>query len=357
MKTFDLPPFQIRRWAEACVALLVICFAIGPTVTHAAAPRLQPLLPAKWPTFSRGQPYDVKVVGSYAYVVLGQAGLAVFDVSNPANPVQVGGYDTIGFAHSVAVSGNYAYVADSDAGLQVIDVSNPTKCARVGGYDTDGHASNVAVSGNYAYVADADAGLQVIDVSDPTNCVRVGGYDTSGWAWGVAVSGNYAYVADGYDSGLQVIDVSNPTNCVRVGGYFNGLTPVSVAVSGNYAYLAAGPAGMQVIDVSNPTNCVRVGGYDTSGSAYGVAVPGRIYVADGYAGLLVLPTLLNVQLTVRVDATPGVPFTLEAATNLNAPIPWTPLLTTNVPAMPFDYVDFDVKLSDKPHKFYRVRQP
>ena len=45
----------------------------------------------------------------------------------------------------------------------------------------------------------------------------------------------------------------------------------------------------------------------------------------------------DVQFTVRVDATPGVPFTLEAATNLNAPNSWSPLLTTNVPAMPFDY--------------------
>jgi len=25
--------------------------------------------------------------------------------------------------------------------------------------------------------------------------------------------------------------------------------------------------------------------------------------------------------------------------------------------MPFDFVDFDVKLTDKPQKFYRVRQP
>jgi hypothetical protein len=64
-----------------------------------------------------------------------------------------------------------------------------------------------------------------------------------------------------------------------------------------------------------------------------------------------------VQFTVRVDATPGGPFTLEAATNLAAPSPWTPLITTSVPAMPFDYVDFDVKLSEKPQKYYRVRQP
>ncbi len=86
-------------------------------------------------------------------------------------------------------------------------------------------------------------------------------------------------------------------------------------------------------------------------------VADRIYVTDGETGLLVLPTLPNVQFTVRVDATPDVPFTLEAATNLNSPIPWTPLVTTNVPAMPFDYVDFDVRLSDKPQKYYRVRQP
>jgi len=67
--------------------------------------------------------------------------------------------------------------------------------------------------------------------------------------------------------------------------------------------------------------------------------------------------LRNLQFTVRVDATPGTPFTIEAATNLNLPIFWTPLLTTNVPVMPFDYVDFDVKLSEKPQKFYRIREP
>ena len=35
----------------------------------------------------------------------------------------------------------------------------------------------------------------------------------------------------------------------------------------------------------------------------------------------------------------------------------SPLVTTNVPAMPFDFVDFDVRIAEKPRKFYRVRQP
>ena len=41
----------------------------------------------------------------------------------------------------------------------MIDVSNPANCVRVGGYDTSGYAFGVAVSGNYAYVADGDCGL------------------------------------------------------------------------------------------------------------------------------------------------------------------------------------------------------
>jgi len=297
------------------LAVLAGCFAVGLGATHAATPTLQPLLQGKWPAFPRG-----------------------------------------GDARDVKVSGNYAYVADHDAGLQVIDVSNPTNCVRVGGYDTGGSAFGVAVAGNYAYVTDGYAGLQVINVSNPTNCVRVGGYHAAGLTLSVAVAGSYAYMA--INGGLfRVIDVSNPTNCVPVGYYDTSGDAYGVAVSGNYAYVAAS-SGLDVIDVSDPTNCVRVGGYDTGDYAIGVAVvAGGIYVADGAAGLLVLPTLPNVQFTVRVDATPSVPFTLESATDLSALFPWTPLLTTNVPAMPFDYVDFDVKLSDKPQKYYRVRRP
>jgi hypothetical protein len=54
---------------------------------------------------------------------------------------------------------------------------------------------------------------------------------------------------------------------------------------------------------------------------------------------------------------PGTPYTIEATTSLSDPIHWTPVFTTNPPALPFDYVDFDVKIAEKPRKFYRVRQP
>ena len=45
---------------------------------------------------------------------------------------------------------------------------------------------------------------------------------------------------------------------------------------------------------------------------------------------------------------------MSGSTDLSAP--WESLLTTNVLRMPFEYVDYDVNVSAKPHKFYRVRQ-
>jgi hypothetical protein len=41
-------------------------------------------------------------------------------VSNPANPVEVGNYDTPGLALDIAVAGIFAYIADGyDGGLRV----------------------------------------------------------------------------------------------------------------------------------------------------------------------------------------------------------------------------------------------
>jgi hypothetical protein len=303
---------------------------------------------------------SVALTGNHAYLLNTYTGLHVIDICDPTNCLRVGGY--AGGGQSVVVSSNYAYMVGAD-GLSIVDVSNSSNCVRVGNIHTGGYELGLTVSGRYAYVADYLAGLEIVDVSDPAACVLVGGYATPGHAQGVTVSGRYAFVADG---NLQVIDVTDPGHSVRVGGFDTTGEVTDVAVSGNYAYLAERPrwtgsnsvgGGLLVIDVSDPTHCVLAGRFATDRSTWKVMIhANRIYVADE-AGLMILPVFSKVSFTVRVDATPSVPLTLEAATDLSAPFPWTSLLTTNAAAMPFDYVDFDVKLSDKPQKFYRVRQP
>jgi hypothetical protein len=256
---------------------------------HSLALDPDPALRGTWPLFPQdglgtsGRASEVVLPGNYAYVANEIAGLQVIDVSDPANPQRMGGYDTSGESYGVAVAGNYAYVADGTAGLQVIDVSDPANPKRVGGYNTSGSAREVALSGNYAYAADGYAGLQVIDVSNPANPKQVGGYQTVGDAVAVALVGTIAFVVD--RAGLEVIDISNPANPQRLGGYpmqqFAG-APLAVAVSENYAYVADDFAGLHVIDVRNPAVPRRVGGYDVdndfeesrAGFRAGVAVSG-----------------------------------------------------------------------------------
>jgi hypothetical protein len=302
---------------------------------------------------TRGIAVGVAVSGSFAYVVTGEDGLHVIVVRDPTRTTRIGGFDTPGSAVDVAVGGNYAYVADQNGGFHAIDVSNPANCVRVGGYESWG-VSSVALSGDLAYLVDG-YGLQIIDVSDPTNCTRVGGLDTRSDYRTVAQNGDYAYLSNWDGAGMQVFDVSDPANTRRV-GFGQGLTyTYYVSVSERHAYALDRDEALVVYDTADPTMPERIGGYHSSGIPRAVASVGdRVYVAASEEGLLILPTLRNVQFGVRVTAEPGVPFSIEGSTDLSAP--WETLLTTNVLRMPFEFVDYDVNVLEKPHKFYRVRQ-
>jgi hypothetical protein len=59
----------------------------------------------------------------------------------------------------ITVSGNLVYLANSDNGVLVVDVSNPAQPVCAGGFDTEGYAFHVALSGSNAFVADSTGGL------------------------------------------------------------------------------------------------------------------------------------------------------------------------------------------------------
>jgi len=235
-----------------------------------------------------GYAWGIQVVGTLAYVADYDSGLRIIDVSNPAAPVHVGYYNTPGYAQGVRVVGTLAYVADGYSGLRIIDVSNPAAPVQRGYYDTPGSAWGVQVIGTLAYVADGSSGLRIIDVSNPAVPVQRGYYDTLGYAYGVQVVGTLAYVAD-YDSGLRIIDVSNPAAPVQVGYYDTPGSAQGVQVIGTLAYVADGYSGLGIVNVSTPAAPVLAGYYDTPGYARGVQIVGTLaYVADSGSGLRII---------------------------------------------------------------------
>jgi hypothetical protein len=234
-----------------------------------------------------GRANAVAVSGSFAYVAIG-GGLRIFDVQDPATPVEVAFLDLVE-AEDVALSDSYAFVAAGWRGLRVIDIALPSAPVPVGVVGGLGDARGVTVSGSYAYVADGSYGLRVIDVSTPSSPVEVGAVDTDG-ALDVVVSGGFAYVASGdpltADQGLLVIDVATPSSPVVVG--YHPIDPRwprqeyglrGVATSDGQVFLAAGPAGVYVFDeCAGPALDLRESYFPAA--AYAAGAQGAFFSTD-----------------------------------------------------------------------------
>jgi len=385
--------------AILALAAMFACSATGQ-------PRIKPAQPGVWPGLSQPEVLAVRVLGNYAYLLDGQAGLEIIDVSVPANPVHVGNYNAGQRLSGFELAGTKAVVSDSE--LSIFDLSNPASPQLIGRTTN----SNVAiydlqVAGSHAFLT-GYYGLQIVDLTSPTNPVVVGRWEDlpgcCAQAIRVQVVGHMAYVTVDTDPGssggiLQaVLDVSDPANPVflkyldnihsfinemrEVGHYlltvdynpflniYDNSDPTNInlvasfptrswtfglTIVGNYAYVPEEVGAVQVFDVSNPTNVVEVAVFDTHGRTQSAFVANDlVYVANWDKGLAIIPLAPHFQFTVEIDAQPGVPFTIESATDLRLPHPWSPLLTTNSTRMPFWFTGRD---ANAPSKFYRIRLP
>jgi hypothetical protein len=242
--------------------------------------------------------YNVAVAGERAYLTYRterQGGLRVVDVSDPAQPVEIGDYQGyLYYVSDVAVvegpstdaEQTYAYLATGvNMGLLLLDVSDPAQ-PEVLADDVPGWARHLAVAGDTLLVADEAGGLQIADISDPAHPTWAGSYNTLGNARGVMVSGDRAYVTDGLRA-LWVVDVSDPAQPTQAGVLTTVGSIFDVAEAGSLVYVAAETEGLLLVDVSDPAHPIQIGTYDTPGLAYGVDIVGdHVYVADGQLQVL-----------------------------------------------------------------------
>jgi hypothetical protein len=210
--------------------------------------------------------WDVTIVGSHAYLV-GDSGLAVIDVGDPSNPVEVSSLDTP--ATGIAVSGTHAYLAArSGRGMHVIDIADPESPREVAYLESAGAALEaIAASGRHVFVA-TKGRFRVIDVSDPSSPHVVSTLGVpdfrSDWWGSMVVQRSIAYLATG-SSGVVVIDVGDPSSPREVRRWgasapesvFPDTSAGSIAVSGRMAYIA-GIWATRAIDMSDPDELSEV---------------------------------------------------------------------------------------------------
>ena len=249
---------------------------------------------------------DVEVVGGLAYITQPFGFVRIIDISDPTLPVEIGAFSGQCHAADVEVVGNYAYLADQptnsyvpecpysfESKLRVFDVSNPAVPIQVSETDISWPVDLEAVEG-VVYAA-GRGGIESVDVSDPAAPVRIGVVTEDHWVWDIDVAGGYVYaILDGYDSstgeryGLEIFDVSNPANPFAVGR--SGASGSSIDVVDGFAYL--GTDALQIVDVSNPAAPKR------RGSLYARIRRAAPKVYGGYAYLATSEGLNLVDLSI-----------------------------------------------------------
>lgn len=177
---------------------------------------------------------DVKGLNNRVYLSASAANqskpdLAIFDVTNPNNPINNSSVDLgVSNISMIAVSGNYLYgslAGGSTDELIIVNVSNPALPVVVRRLDLCAcRALSLEVSGNTLYV-----GMEVLsgapefyalNVTDPANPTVLGSLEINGNVNNMTIFNQRAYLATSVDNEeLMVIDVSSPASMTKLGSY------------------------------------------------------------------------------------------------------------------------------------------
>lgn len=218
-----------------------------------------------------------------------EAGLRVVDVSDTADPTEIGFLEfNTGFPAKVAISGNYAF-ATNYWGIRMIDISDPTQLVTYTYGDCD-DPQDIVADGDFVYAACGSQGLRTFEAWTGLGMQVRGSLVTDAPVTGVDRRGDYVFFVDG---DLHVADVSDPTAPVEVGVLEIAEDIGDVVVIGNRAYAVGAvyryAESVVVVDVGDPRNPVRLGEVETPGRPQDVdLVDGLLIVADSKGGLTVI---------------------------------------------------------------------
>lgn len=275
----------------------------------------------------QGRGYKITKVGNYVYVTVEKKYLNLIDASNPQQPtlaaseVYVASYE----ASSFAIDNKRAYI--NAQGLKIFDVTNPAKPVQI--QKTTVNADSIQVQGNYVYSTIGEIGLLVYDISNPSTPKLIGTAKLPGQARDLSVNGKWAVVVTNIPYSVLAIDITNPQNPIAKKPYGYQRYPKTVTVKDGFIYVARQEDGTDILkiqpdgsvefikniptqgfvhhatasgkklfvirdgtdvyDIADPKNPVFLQHLSNNGEAIRGDVEGEyLYIADGPAGVTVL---------------------------------------------------------------------
>ncbi|WP_029038195.1 LVIVD repeat-containing protein [Salinimicrobium xinjiangense] len=141
--------------------------------------------------------HDIAVIGDRMFDFHGEMGTFIYDVTDRSSPVFLSNISTgQGFDHSgwITEDGNYLFITNEFAAStqynfenlggpdiaiwNISDVSNPVQVGQI--HDESSRVHNLYIKGNLAYISYYSAGFKVFNVSDPEAPELIYVYDTNG---------------------------------------------------------------------------------------------------------------------------------------------------------------------------------
>ena len=264
---------------------------------------INPIYLGKLPTSTDNSIWrDIKVYSNHAFIVSEASGhgMQIFDLTrlrNVANPPETFTEDThysgFGNSHNIVINEEtgYAYsVGDNtfSGGAHFIDISDPINPVGVGGYSTDGYSHDAQVviyngpdtdyTDREIFVGCNEDKVVIVDVTDKDNPQHISqisytnnSYTHQGW---FTEDQRFFIVGDesdeinfGFNTKTIVLDLNDLDNPVHSFDYSGATaaTDHNGYVVENKFYLANNAAGMRVLDLSEIENgsLSEIGFFDT----------------------------------------------------------------------------------------------
>lgn len=251
---------------------------------------------------------DVKIYKNYAIIIHEYYDAQIVDISDIANPVTISHiYPDGGGAHNCLVDGDYLYIIGNHGagGLEIFDISNPAVPIEVGGmqpfyyHDVDVQGDTLIGVGIYG------EGVDIIDISNKAAPVLLKRFNYSGsGAHNVEFSadGMTVFIGDEIGSAgnhTRVFDISNLSSITKIADII--VDPLAVTHNcyqkDQKLYIAHYTEGLRVWDISDPANPTEEAYYDTyppadygylgAWSVYPYFESGKIAISDMQSGLYI----------------------------------------------------------------------
>jgi len=226
-----------------------------------------------------------KVVGNTLYIAGQTGGVAVVDVTDPANPVFQKIMATAGTAFGTGGSGNLVAIADGGAGVTFVDGSNPANPQIIGTQPVGGTAFSLVFNRGNIYVAN-EQGVAVIRNVGTAPIITSSLVTISSDGVGHATVTGGASAVTG--TGSLLLDVKNTRSVAAVSG-------ASVAGDGSFSV---------TLDAL-PGDGVTVEATDAAGRKSGAVYVGTVPFGSSIGTVIVPTSQTQVNFHPRTIATDG----------------------------------------------------